>query len=142
MNKTQCFSICVIGFIVILAFTACGANNSEDVVSSVEYNNDIFTEDLYNSLVEVDFWVGNEKIVINNEDDMKNIFRNFSSLILTDVPDEEPIKCGHHHIKIVTSDKTLDIGLLSGEMVVDNQRYYIDKDIIDSIIDIAYKYRD
>lgn len=141
MNKIQRFSVCFIGFIIILALTSCGANNNENVDDSVEYNNHIFTEDLYNSLVEVDFWVGNDKIVIKNEDDMKKIFRELSSLALTDVPDEEPIKCGHHHIDIVTSNKTLSLGLLSGEMAVENQRYYIDKDAIDSIRDIAYKYK-
>ncbi len=139
MNKIQNFSIYFIGVIVILAFTAYRANNSEDAVVSAEYNNEIFTEDLYNSLVEVDFWVGNEKIVINNEDDMKNIFRNFSSLTLTEAPKEELVKCGHQSINIITSDKTLGIGLLSDEMYVENQRYYIDKDIVDSIRDIAYK---
>lgn len=135
MNKILSFSIGIIG--LVLSMTACGANKNEKVVDSNEYNNDVFTESLYHGLTEVDYWNGDEKIVITNEEDIKNIVENFTSLVLTEASDKDETIYGHQIMNLVTNDKIIGIGLLSGEIVVDNQRYYVDKNIVDSIREIA-----
>lgn len=139
MNKLLSFSFCFMGLVLIM--TACGLNKKEKSVDLNEYNNDVFTRSLYNSLEEVHFWYGDEDIVIKNETDIKNIFNQLSSLELTKASEKDDYVYGYIIINIVTKDKTIIIGLLSKEIVVDDQRYYIDKDIVDSIRKIALKYK-
>ena len=102
--------------------------------------NDIFTDDVYKNLVQINYWLGDTKIVIDKEEDMKEIYSNLSSLKLTEASIFDTQKAGHLHIELKTDDNTISIGLLSGELATNGKRYTTDKDIVDSIRKIALNY--
>lgn len=104
--------------------------------------NDVFTDTVYSNLVEIDYWLGDTKLVIDNEDDIKEIYSNLSSLKLKEPSPIDGQKVGHLCIDLVTDNETISIGLLSGEIIIGGKKYYTDKDIVDSIRTIALKYED
>ncbi|MDF2556709.1 MAG: hypothetical protein K0R71_537 [Bacillales bacterium] len=117
----------------ILLLSGCGEKLS---------SNELFTDDVYKNLVEINYWLGDTKLVIDKEEDMKEIYKNLSSLKLKNVPSFESQKVGHLHIDLVTVDKTISIGLLSGEITTNGERYSTNKDIVDLIRNIALKYEE
>ncbi|HBI72388.1 MAG TPA: hypothetical protein DEG06_00070 [Lachnospiraceae bacterium] len=139
MKKTFIFAL--LFFSLILILSACNKKSNKTSSDSNVYNNDIFTEDLYNSIVEIDFLYGGKEININNNDDLYSMYSQFASLILTEAPDNKEPKDGHQIIKMVTKDKTIEIGLLSNEIIVDNTKYTVDKDIVIETRNIALKNR-
>jgi hypothetical protein len=145
MNKVLKYLILLLSLIFILllsltfVFRVCDTKSSKTSIS-VEYNNDVFTENLYNSLNEIDFFYGGDEIIIDNED-MYNIFSKFASLTLSDASDIKEYKDGQLIIKMVTKDKIINIGLLSGEIGINAQLYLVDKDIVDEVRKIALKYQ-
>jgi len=104
--------------------------------------NDILTEDVYEQLVEIDYWNGDTKLIINNESDMKSFYNSLSSLELKEPGLIDGQKEGHINIDLVTKNKTIPIGLLSGEIIINDKKYYVDKDICDTVRKIALKYED
>jgi hypothetical protein len=117
----------------IFLLSGCGRKIKSDT---------IFTEDLYSSLTEIDYWLGDEKLVINNEEDMKSIYRELSSLTLKNVSKLAAKKDGGIMIDLVTEEETIPVVLMSGEISVNSKRYYSNKDIVDSIRETAIKYED
>jgi hypothetical protein len=104
--------------------------------------NEIFTEDLYKNLVEIDYWNGDTKLVIDNKADIKRFYNNLSSLTLKEPGAMNGQKFGHLCINLVTNNEAITIGLLSGEIIINGKKYYTDKDICDSVRNIALKYVD
>jgi hypothetical protein len=109
---------------------------------TTEPKNDIFTEEIYGQLQEIDYWYGDTKLVINNETDMRSFYDNLASLQLKEPELTDAQKVGHQIIDLVLEDETISIGLLAGEININGKRYYTDKDICDAVRTIAMKYED
>lgn len=77
--------------VLILIVTGC-STKSDKTTDTIEYKNNIFNEDLNNNLIEIDFFYGDDKIIINNGVDMYNIFNIFSSLTLTKSSNNKELK--------------------------------------------------
>lgn len=103
---------------------------------------EIFNKDVYGQLVEIDYWLGDTKLVINNEKDIKSIYNKLSSLKLRKPWFIDGYKDGTLSLDLVMKNETMQIGLLSDEINVNGKKYYTDKDICDSILKIALKYMD
>lgn len=118
-------------------------DSPSDTVENINLpGNDIFTEDLYKKLIEINYWLGDTKLVINKEADMEEIYRNLSSLKLREAAIFDGRKVGHLIIELVTEEETIPVGLLSGEIGIMGKRFYTDKDIVDPIREIALKYEE
>lgn len=137
-------SYCLIGVVVlilvlvIVRFLPFGKETTPATFSSSE----IFTEDVYKQLKEIDYLVGDTKLVINNEADMKSFYSYLTSMKLNKASSTDEQKVGHKIIELVLKNETISIGLLSGEININDDKYYIDKDIYDSVREIAMKYMD
>lgn len=103
---------------------------------------DIFTEDIYKQLKEIDYWAGNTKLVINKEADMQSFYRYLASMKLKEASSTDEQKVGHQMIELVLNNETMSMGLLSGELRINDKRYYTDTDICDAVREIAMKYMD
>jgi len=137
MKKAQIFLLLFLSSIAILS--ACNKKSNKITSDSIVYNNDIFTEDLYNNIIEIDGYYGGENVNITNNEDIYHIYNNLASLTITEIPDNEEQKDGPLIITLVTKDKTIGIGLSSDELVRDYIRYTVDKDIVNGINDILQK---
>lgn len=103
---------------------------------------EIFNKDVYGQLVEIDYWLGDTKLVINNETDIKSIYNNLSSLKLKEPWPIDGQRSGGLNFDLVMNNETMPIGLLSGEIIINGKKYYTDKDICDKVREIALKYMD
>ena len=105
----------------------------------MEYNNNVFTEKMHENLVEINYWNGDTKIVISNRADIHDIYNYLASLMLSKAPIEDALnqKYGQSIFELVLKDKTVSLGISSGEIVINGIRYQTDKDIVSSIRDIA-----
>lgn len=111
---------------------------SDKETLSLKENNDFFTMDLYKQLTEIDFWNGNEKVVIDNPDDIESIYTLLASLTLTETSsDIENLKSGQTIINLVTKNKDISVGLLSDEISLNDKTYKVDVDIVNQIRNIA-----
>ena len=130
--KNKLILIC--GFFSILfLFTACNKTGTKQL----EYNNGIFTEELLNSVKEIVYWYGDEKIEMNEDKLIKEFYSYLSILNLEEMKDSE-IE-GHQYIDIITDSETISIGILAGEIVINSKTYSTDKDVVKSLTEIAQK---
>ena len=111
--------------------------------SSVSNKSDIFKNISYDNIIEIDYWLGDQKLVINNQDDIRTIYDNFSTLELEEKPTINIIDrlIGHIIIEIVTKSETIKFGLLTSELVIDYTVYSVNKDVLTSTREIALKYK-
>ena len=111
--------------------------------SSVSNKSDIFKNVSYDNIIEIDYWLGDQKLVINNQDDIRTIYDNFSTLELEEKPTINIIDrlIGHIIIEIVTKSETIKFGLLTSELVIDYTVYSVNKDVLTSTREIALKYK-
>jgi len=101
----------------------------------------IFTDDIYNQLVEIDYGNWDENLVINNDADMKIFYHYLSSLKLKSASPLDGRKAGGFSINLITNGEPVSIILFSDEIQIDGKRYYCNKDICDAITAIALKYK-
>ena len=133
--------IIILGNVVLIILTLSlvgGCSKKEE--TKVEYNNNVFTETMYENLVEINYWSGNTRIVISNKEDIQEIFSYLASLNLSDLPQDDILhaKMGHSRFDLVLKDKTICLGILSGEIgISDIGKYQTNKDIVSSIRSIA-----
>lgn len=138
-------NIVILSIIICTTITLIGCIKKTSVREQIYTDdkvtyNDIFTEELHDDLTEIDYWSAGKKIVITNKEDMETIYNAFASLKLKEFsPKKGEEKVGHISINIVTKNSDLGIGLLAGEITVNNKSYYIDKDIVDEVRNIAMK---
>jgi len=137
MKKAAIFLLLFLISIAILS--SCNKKPNKIASDSIVYNNDIFTEDLYNNIIEIDGFYGGENVNITNNEDIYRIYNNLASLTITEISDNEEQKDGHLIITLVTNDETIGLGLLSDELFQDYIRYTVDKDIVNEINDILQK---
>ena len=120
----------------------------KDIVNSIReialkymdyYNNDIFTKELYESLIEIDCWVDDEKLVITDKNKLEEAYHYLSILTLEEAsPDykvsREPLK-----IDVVTENTTQSFGILSNVILADDKVYYTDskRDMVQLITMVA-----
>ncbi|SEW46459.1 hypothetical protein [[Clostridium] fimetarium] len=111
--------------------------------SSVSNKSDIFKNISYDNIIEIDYWLGDQKLVINNQDDIRTIYDNFSTLELEEKPTINIIDrlIGHIIIEIVTKSETIKFGLLTSELAIDYTVYSVNKDVLTSTREIALKYK-
>ena len=124
--------------VLIILLLVGGCSKKEE--TKVEYNNNVFTETMYENLVEINYWSRNTSIVITNKEDIQEIFSYLASLELSDLPPDDFLhaKMGHSRFDLVLKDKTICLGILSGEIgISDIGKYQTDKDIVSSIRNIA-----
>lgn len=131
----------ILGNVVLIILTISlvgGCSKKEE--AKVEYNNNVFTETMYENLVEINYWSGDTTIVISNKEDIQEIFSYLASLKLSDMPPVDILhaKTGHSLVNLILKDKTIHLGILSGEIGISDIGYYqTDKDIVSSIRNIA-----
>lgn len=99
-----------------------------------------FSKEFGESLIEIDYWIADREVVVTDKNAINNIYSQFASLTLTKVSDNEPEKEGNFIINLVSSDKTMSLGLLSGELNIDGTRYYTDKDIVETTKNMALNF--
>lgn len=98
---------------------------------------------MLNELTEIDYWYEGEKIAITNAEDMESFFEKFASLQLTPkTVDKDDELEGHFQVDFVTSSSTIEFGLLTVELIVDPERYSVDKDITQEVQEIALNSKD
>lgn len=105
------------------------------------YNNEIFTKNIYDNLVSVNYWYGDTKITINKDADIKSIYSELAALKLKKASSNEPRKEGSLRIELVLNDETMAFGLLSNILYINSEMYFIDNDVLSLIQEIADKYK-
>lgn len=127
--------IAIIGLTIMFLFQELTTPKT----SLVDSKNNLMTAELFNQLVEIDYWEGNEKIVISHEEDITKIYNIFATLELSEVEeDTKNDKYGHTMIDFVTKDEKVGIGILSNEIVVDGEKYRVDEDILAEVRAIVF----
>jgi hypothetical protein len=107
----------------VIVLIGCSKN-----ASKIKYNNDIFTQDIYNNISEIVYADGDKTHVITDKETITNIYSELASLEFSPYNDNIQ-KYGHMLINIKTNVQTIEIGLLSEEISIGSKKYYIDKDI-------------
>lgn len=129
--------ICII-FSLLLVSTGCRNYKERSVdVKKLTYNNDIFTEDLFRQVEEIDFWNGGEAIEITRASDLEAFYGYLATLVLSPMDESEPEKSGHQLFDIITKDNKLSFGILSGEFVTEDERYQTNLNIVDLLRTVA-----
>lgn len=124
MNKRHVFwYLC---FVAVIVFIVCSKN-----ASKIKYNNDIFTEDI-NNINEIDYVDNGTTHVITDQETIFKVYSELASLKLSPNNDKTQ-KYGHMLLKIITSEQTLELGLLSEEITIGKQKYYVDKNICSTL---------
>lgn len=133
------YIIIIVVIIVSLSFVFIFKKNiKEDVLTANTFKNDVFTKELFIELIEIDYWSGGEKIIIENKEDLKSIFNTFASLELSEfTPDST--KYGYGIIDFITKNSKISIGLSSDEIIIDGTYYHTNKDIVAIVRDIAMR---
>ncbi|HKL79728.1 MAG TPA: hypothetical protein VJ888_04750, partial [Mobilitalea sp.] len=103
------------------------------------YNNDIFTKDLFENLIEIDCWVDNEKVVIDDAERLEDVYHYLSRLSLEEASPEYEVKREPMQINLVSKDKTISFGILSNVLCSSDKVYYTDsaRDMVQLITTIA-----
>ena len=127
--------IIIISLSLIMFFKV---NKKENISTINAFNNDIFTKELFIDLIEIDYWKGDNKIIIDNKEDLNSIYNAFASLKLTKyTPDSE--KYGPTIIDFITKNDKLGVGLASDVIVINGIYYHTNKDIVTIVRDIAFQ---
>jgi hypothetical protein len=102
----------------------------------------IFTEDVYKQLKEIDYWAGDTKLVINNQADMKSFYSYLTSMKLRRALSPDRHTDGGLNVDLVMENETISIGWRSFKININDKGYYVVKDISDGAREIAMKYMD
>ncbi|MDF2539995.1 MAG: hypothetical protein K0S76_3016 [Herbinix sp.] len=136
------FFVILISLFVFVVFKSNISKNKSKEITIQNLKNDIFSKDLFNELVEINYWYGNEKIIIDNEEDINAIYNLFASLELSEFNSSSTnTKYGHVIIDFITSKLQIGVGLLTDEIKVDGITYRTNKDIVAAVRDIAIKHK-
>jgi hypothetical protein len=103
------------------------------------YNNDVFTLDLYNDVIEIDCWVDQEKLIISDIERIEEVYHYLSRLTLEEASSEYEVKREPLQIDLVTEDITIPFGILSNVLITSDKVYYTDslRDMVELITMIA-----
>lgn len=129
MNRKENFMKkirCTIALLCSICLMITGCKPDKD--SALTYNNDIFTEDIYNAV---------EKIIINeneitNKDDIEKIYSDLACSKLTEKVNDEIIY-GHSIIQLVTDSETIKFGLLEDELTINGKVYSTDTNTLETM---------
>ncbi len=131
--------VCLVLLLLIFILIKNGKNLF--IEHTLGYNNEIFTKNIYDNLVSVNYWYGNTKIIINKDVDIKSIYSELATLKLKKASSNEPRKEGSIRIELVLNDETMAFGLLSNILYINSEMYFIDNDVLSLIQEIADKYK-
>ncbi len=138
MKHCLLFTCILMASIVLGGCYMESSDSSERETLSLKENNEFFTTDLYKQLTEIDFWNGNEKVIIDNPEDIKSIYILLASLTLTETSsDIKDLKSGQTIINLVIKNNNISVGLLSDEISLNDKTYKTDADIVDQVRNIA-----
>ncbi len=120
-------------FVTVIVLIGCSKNTSK-----IKYNNDIFTKDIYNDIIEINYMENDTTHKITDSKMISNVYKELASLELS--PSNDKIqKYGQMYLKIITSKQTIDIGLQSEEISIGKDKYYVDKDICTTLQNLLLK---
>lgn len=103
-----------------------------------EGKNDIFTEELLKDIIEINYWNGDKKIVVNDKKTIEDIFLLFSDLTIEKVENSDE-KEGYIIVDFITKDGKVSLGILSDSIIINQQEYTIDKDIVQKVRNLIMK---
>lgn len=103
--------------------------------------NVIFTKEITDKIIAINYWYADTEIIINNKSDIQKISKELASLKLKKASPDEPKKEGSFSIELETVNNTIEFGLLSKIMYIDNEMYFIDNDVLSLIQGISEKYK-
>lgn len=92
--------------------------------NGIANGNDIFTRSIYEHLLEIDYWKGDEKKVISNKDDLRYIYYCLSSMTLEEAAPEYAPIAERIIVDFVMEDKTISISLWPNVVGINGKRYY------------------
>lgn len=94
-----------------------------------KYANEIFTQNLYKNLIEIDIVQDNEKILIDDSKGMLAIYNLLSPLKLTEIPASSSDKNDSIDIQLIGKDNTVSVTLTSEILRINGKQYTIEKRI-------------
>lgn len=123
----------ILCFMAVIVFVGCSKN-----LTKIKYNNDVFTEDLFNNIYEIDYVDDDTTHIITDQEAISKVYSELASLNLSPNNDETQ-KYGQMILRIITSDQTYDLGIRSEEISIGKQKYYVDKDICSTLRNLLIK---
>ena len=132
MNNKKMIAISFLIIVTVsFVFTACGKRDAQKLETQIH----IFTKEMRDNLKEVEFWNADNKVSITDSKEMNAIFDLLESLQLT-ASNTKP-KEGYMLIKLITNKEELSIGILDGEICINQKVYMTDKNVLNQIKKIA-----
>ena len=130
MKNKLFLSLSVLVIFLLFTFFILKYMDDKSVENIPGYNNSIFTKNIEDKIVSINYWNCDKKIEIIQKADIKNIYTELASLKLKKAFPFAPHKEGNTPIEIITTDTTLKVSLLPDTIIYNHKMYYTNKDVL------------